>query len=256
MYEIHAGPVARLVEDDSRAFTLDLSDVPPEPKEDWMPPMNNLRWRVEFFFTGSGVGTGIVWWKNACKEWAEWVKDFTKPTGKIKDVTASIVAPDDSEEMKAQKIYAAVMKLENTAFTREKSKAERKKEKLKDINRAEDVWKQQAGSDDEIALLYVALARAAGLQVQPMKVVDRNRAMFDDSPQPMMIVDVVFDDNSKLVSSSFFWLSSAACFPSPCDAFGCVTLRPTEVGDCVELFCDDCVSLTVRTERSTRESGS
>ena len=73
------------------------------------------------------------------------------------------------------------MKLENTAFTRTKSKAERKKEKIKDINKAEDVWKQQSGTDDEIALLYVALARAAGLKAWPMKVVDRSRAMFDPS---------------------------------------------------------------------------
>ena len=56
-----------------------------------------------------------------------------------------------------------------------------------------------------------------------------------------------------MVSSSFFWLSSAACLPSPCAGLGCGTLRPTEVGDCVVLFCEVCVSLTVRTERSTRE---
>ena len=36
-------------------------------------------------------------------------------------------------------------------------------------------------NDDKIALLYVALARAAGLKAWPMKVVDRNRAMFDAS---------------------------------------------------------------------------
>jgi hypothetical protein len=48
------------------------------------------------------------------------------------------------------------MKLENTRFTRQKSEAERKAEKLKVIKDADDVWKQQSGSDDEIALLYVA----------------------------------------------------------------------------------------------------
>ena len=73
------------------------------------------------------------------------------------------------------------MKLENTDFTRKKSQVERKKDKLKDIGKAEDVWKQQSGSADEIALLYVAFARAAGLTVWPMKVVNRNRALFDSS---------------------------------------------------------------------------
>jgi hypothetical protein len=71
------------------------------------------------------------------------------------------------------------MKLDNTRFSRTKSEAERKAEKLKPIKDAEDVWKQQSGSDDEIALLYVALARAAGLKVWPMQVTDRSRAIFD-----------------------------------------------------------------------------
>jgi hypothetical protein len=71
------------------------------------------------------------------------------------------------------------MKLDNTRFARKKSEAERKAEKLKVIKNADDVWKQQSGSDDEIALLYVALARAAGLKAWPMQVVNRSRALFD-----------------------------------------------------------------------------
>jgi hypothetical protein len=90
-----------------------------------------------------------------------------------------MVSATDSDEQKARKIYAAVMKLDNTRFSRKKSEAERKAEKLKVIKDAEDVWKQQSGSDDEIALLYVALARAAGLKVWPMQVTDRSRAIFD-----------------------------------------------------------------------------
>jgi hypothetical protein len=180
MYSSHVGPNAKVIQDKRDAMTLDMTDIPPEPDEDWMPPLNTLRWRVEFF-SSFGVTTGEAFWDDARKNWASWVQDFIKPTGQIKSIVAGIVAPDDSEAIKAQKIYSAVMKLENTAFTRTKSKAERKKEKIKDINKAEDVWKQQAGMDDEIALLYVALARAAGLKAWPMKVVDRNRAMFDAS---------------------------------------------------------------------------
>ena len=69
------------------------------------------------------------------------------------------------------------MKLDNTRFTRKKSEAERKAQKLKTIKAAEDVWNQKSGSDDNIALLYVALGRAAGLKVWPMQVVDRSRAI-------------------------------------------------------------------------------
>jgi hypothetical protein len=181
LYSSYVGPNAKVVQDKKKAFSLDITDVPPEPDDDWMPPLNTLRWRVEFFSRDLLFTTGLEFWNNELSFWASWVLEFTKPTPQLKNVLSGIIAADDSEEKKAEKIYSAVMKLENTAFTREKSKGERKKEKLKDIKKAEDVWKQQAGSDDEIALLYVALARTADLKVWPMKVVDRNRAMFDAS---------------------------------------------------------------------------
>jgi transglutaminase-like putative cysteine protease len=160
-------------------LTLDIADVPPQPDEDWMPPLNTIRWRVEFYYTR--VDTAKEFWDDATKSWAVWVRDFINPNGFLKKTVAELVAPGDTDEQKAAKIYAAVQKLENTRFTREKSEAERKKEKIKDINNVEDVWKQKRGTDDEIALLYVALARAAGLQAWPMQVVDRSRAIFDGS---------------------------------------------------------------------------
>jgi transglutaminase-like putative cysteine protease len=160
-------------------LTLDIADVPPEPNEDWMPPLNTIRWRVEFYYTR--FDSGEKFWENAEQIWSERVREVTNPSGHLKKIVADIIAPGDTDEQKAAKIYAAVQKLENTRFTRTKSEAERKKEKIKDINNIEDVWKQKRGTDDEIALLYVALARAAGLQAWPMQVVDRSRAIYDGS---------------------------------------------------------------------------
>jgi len=177
MYATRIDSDEKVVKDKKGNITLDIADVPPEPNEDWMPPLNTIRWRVEFYYTR--VNTAKEFWDKAGKSWASWVLEFINPSGHINNFVAQIVAPGDTDEQKAAKIYAAVQKIENTRFTRTKSEAERKKNKLKDINKAEDVWKQQRGTDDEIALLYVALARAAGLNAIPMKVVDRSRALFD-----------------------------------------------------------------------------
>ncbi|MGA2350422.1 MAG: DUF3857 domain-containing protein [Terracidiphilus sp.] len=188
VYSMHLGPDANVVRDKkgspvvcnkNNVYTLDITDVPPQPDDDWMPPLNVLRWHVEFYY--SSFSAVKEYWDSAGKNWAEWVRNFTNPSSLLKKAVADTVSENDSEEQKARKIYAAVQKLENTRFTRKKSEAERKKEKLKEINKAEDVWKQQSGTDDEIALLYVALARAAGLTVWPMKIVDRSRAVFDET---------------------------------------------------------------------------
>jgi hypothetical protein len=179
LYAFRLPPNTRPALENLDTQTLDLTDVPPQPDEEWMPPLNTLRWHVEFYLTP--LNNSKDFWIAAGKDWADMVRDFTSPTGGIKKVVAEIIAPADSDEQKAKKIYAAVQKLDNTAFSRVKSKTERKELKIKDIHKAEDVWKQKSGSDDEITLLYVALARAAGLKVWPMWVVNRNRAIFDKS---------------------------------------------------------------------------
>jgi hypothetical protein len=168
---------AKVENDHKGNCTLDVTDVPALPDDDWMPPLNTVTWRVWFFH--STDATPQIFWDRVERSWAEFVREYTKTTGTLKKAASGMTDSHDTDTQKAQKIYAAVMKLENTDFTRVKSKGERKTEKIKDIHNAQDVWREQGGSADEIALLYVALCRAAGLDVDPMRVADRSRAIFD-----------------------------------------------------------------------------
>ncbi len=177
MYGVHVGNGTQIVRDNLGRFTFDITDVPPIPTEDWMPPLNSLKWRVNFYYTQ--YTSGPEFWRSEGKHWAKDAERFANPTRTLQQAASAIVAPGDTEEQKARKIYAAVMQLDNTSFSRQKSEAERKKEKLKDIKAAEDVWNQKSGTANELALLYVALTRGAGLQTYPMQVVNRNSAIFD-----------------------------------------------------------------------------
>jgi hypothetical protein len=177
MWATHAKPGTKVVSDAMGRYTYDVEDVPALPEEDWMPPLNSLTMRVLFFY--SGFHDGLQFWQETGKEWAKDTEKFADADKTIKSSVAELVSTGDSEEQKAKKLYDAVMKLENTDFTRHKSAEERKKENIKEIKKAEDVWTQKSGSSDDLALLYVAMARAAGLQVVPMQVVNRDRAIFD-----------------------------------------------------------------------------
>ncbi|HWT65487.1 MAG TPA: DUF3857 domain-containing protein [Terracidiphilus sp.] len=179
MWSLHAKPDSKIVEDSRQHYTLDITDIPATPSEDWMPPLNSLNWRCQFYYTQ--YTTGQDFWQNESKRWAHEADNFADPGKDLPKAVAGIVAPTDSESLKAHKIYDAVMKLDNTDFSREKSAAERKKENLKNIKNASDVWNQKSAPGDELALLYVAMARAAGLKAYPAKVVNRNRAIFDPS---------------------------------------------------------------------------
>ena len=158
-------------------FTIDLIDVPPIPDEDWMPPINTIRWRVQFYFTYARNARDF--WDSESKIWNLGNENFLHISNTIKKAAAGLVNSEDTDEQKARKIYAAVMKLDNTDWSRVKSQAERKKEKLKEIHSVDDIWKNQSGPGNAIALIYVALARAAGLKAWPAQVVDRNLALFD-----------------------------------------------------------------------------
>lgn len=179
MYGVIGPKESKIVSDSTGRYTYDVSDVPPFPSDDWMPPLDSIHWHVAFYYTG--YTSGAEFWQKEGKRWAKETDHFAAPSKNLKEAVFKIVAPSDTDEQKARKIYEEVMKFDNTDFTREKSSAERKAEKLKQIKDAEDVWNQKSGSSDNIALLFVALGRAAGLHVYPMQVVNRNRALFDQN---------------------------------------------------------------------------
>ena len=90
-----------------------------------------------------------------------------------------LIAPGDSDLDKAKKLYAAVQALDNTDYSRKKTESEMKQLKLKAAKHAEDTWAQKSGSSEDIAMLYLAMLRAAGLTAYAVKVVDRDKAVFD-----------------------------------------------------------------------------
>lgn len=177
MYYISGTRQIQVQRDPQGHYAVDAADVPALPDEDWMPPLNALAWRIQFYYTH--VTTTTEFWQTEAKYWQKNADHFANPSKGLKEAATGIVGAGDSEEVKARKLYDAVMKLDNTDFGRAKSQAEMKKAKIKPAKDAEDVWKQKSGGSDQLAELYIALARAAGLTAYPMYVVNRNDAIFD-----------------------------------------------------------------------------
>src|ERR1700674_5160153 len=90
---------------------LDLNDVPPFVKEPFMPPLDVLLWRVNFYYQ---VGTKPEeYWKDQGKFWNKDIENFLGRKRGVQEVVAQIVATSDSPEQKVHKIYAYVAQLEN-----------------------------------------------------------------------------------------------------------------------------------------------
>jgi transglutaminase-like putative cysteine protease len=160
-------------------YTVDVTDVPPAPDEEWTPPINSYLYRVVFYYKSSG--SAAAFWKDDGKLWSKDVDRFANTSKPIHDAVDGLIATGDSDLDKAKKLYKAVQDLDNTDYSRHKSESELKQLKLKVAKRAEDTWAQKSGSSEDIAQLYLAMLRAAGLTAYAVKVVNRGEGMFDQT---------------------------------------------------------------------------
>jgi len=159
-------------------FTLDIQNVPAIREEADAPPLDATRYRVRFYWTP--YVTAADYWDGEQKRWSKGIDEFASSTDKIRSLAAELTAGASTPEAKARKLYDAVQSLENTDFTRARSDAERMQMHMKrELKRAEDIWNEKSGTSDQIAALYLALARAAGLDAYAMQVSDRSRRIFD-----------------------------------------------------------------------------
>src|SRR5260370_18879301 len=89
-----------------------------------------------------------------------------------------LIAASDTGEAKLRKIYTRVQQVRAVSYESEKTEKERKQENLKENKNAEDVLNRGYAFANEINLLFVALARAAGFEAYPVLVTSRTRSFF------------------------------------------------------------------------------
>ncbi len=186
---------APLINDAMGRFILDVNDVPAAPDEEYMPPIESVLYKVVFYYKGSY--TAEQFWEDEAKRWSKDVDHFADPSTAIHAAVDGIVAPTDSELDKAKKLYTAVQALDNTDYSREKSESEMKQLKMKAAKRAEDTWAQKSGNSEDIALLYLAMLRAAGLKAWALRVKNRDNGPFD----PTYMYADQFDDTLVILDS-------------------------------------------------------
>ena len=157
-------------------FELNVHDVPPAPEEEYMPPTTSLTYRVLFYY--SPYRSREEYWKSEGKHWAKLTDKFIGSGPAVHAAVQELTSPADTQDQKLRKLYAAVMKLENTDFTREHTSSEEKSEGLKDVHDADDILIRKRGSSDQLTELFVSMARAAGMKAYVALISSRDRDLF------------------------------------------------------------------------------
>jgi hypothetical protein len=189
---------------------LNVQNIAPIPQFEYMPPIRSFSYRVQFYY--SPYSNAAEYWKNEGKGWSKSTDNFIGPDTKVKAAVQTLISPGDTQEQKLRKLYAAVMTLDNTAFDRQRSAAEDKAEGLNPPKSTDDIWTRKRGTENQIAELFIAMARAAGIKAYAMALTPRDNNLFNQSylsfsqlPDLLAIVnvdgkDVTFDPGQRYCS--------------------------------------------------------
>jgi hypothetical protein len=172
-------PGSNDMSDQHSLIQLNVHDIPPAPHEEYMPPLNSFTYRVLFYY--SAYRTADEYWKSEGKYWAKDKDKLIGPGPGVNAAVRELIASTDTQEQRLHKFYAAVMQLENTDYTREHSTAEEKAQGLKDIRTTDDIWARKRGSSDQLAALFVAMARASGMKAYLVSITNRDHNIFSKS---------------------------------------------------------------------------
>jgi transglutaminase-like putative cysteine protease len=159
---------------------MESANIPAFQIEDFMPPENELKYRVDFEYSEQSAETQPdKFWKQRGKALNGQVETFLGKRKDMEQAVAQMVSPSDSPEAKAQKIYARVQQLKNTSYEVEKTDQEQKREQAKKIKTAADLLKAGSGDGRDITWVYLALVRAAGIEAYPIWASSRSEYFFN-----------------------------------------------------------------------------
>jgi hypothetical protein len=179
-----------------RIVRMEASNIPAFQTEDYMPPPNELKSRVDFIYESNLVEKDQAsFWKHFGKERNGQLESFIGKRKAMEQAVAQIVSPSDSQDVKLRKIYDRVQQIRNTTYEVQKTEQEEKRAKEKPPENVEEVWKRGYGDGVQLTWMFLGLARAAGFEAYGCWVSDRRNYLFS----PVMMQSAKLNSNVVLV---------------------------------------------------------
>jgi len=168
-------------------YVLDLTDVPPIPQESFAPPLNTEAYSVDFFYTYTPDVKD--YWQKQMGFWTKELNAYTAPTQTLQNAVREFVSPSDSPEEKAKKLYDVVQKIQNTDSSPDGAPLTGSEWIPK--GKVDSVLLNKKGSSNQIAFLYLALLRTAGINARPQRIASRSLRIFSAQYMDNIQLDTV-----------------------------------------------------------------
>jgi hypothetical protein len=160
-------------------YEMEVANMPAFESEGYMPPEEDLKPQMRFFYIGPGASTAEKFWQEAGRKWNDEAEHFIGNRKEISQAAAEAIGNETDPEQKLRKLYARAQQIRNLTYERERTEQEQKKENLKVNQNAGDVLSRGTGDRDDITRFFVALARSAGFEASIVRVGDRKNKFFD-----------------------------------------------------------------------------
>jgi hypothetical protein len=172
---------------------LEINDIPAFEEEDFAPPSEVLKMRVNFYYGTDKMAKPQEFWKEEGKYWNKEVDKFAGHSAGVAAAVSKTISPTDSADQKARKIYAYVQKIKNLNYSSNEGRLEELlSREAREKRTVADVMEKNEGFRDEIARLYWAMAKAANLPAFVMRVADRDEYFFQQNiPNPAQLTSEV-----------------------------------------------------------------
>jgi hypothetical protein len=245
-----------------KVIRLEASNLAAFQTEDFMPPANEMKSRVDFIYdSDSAEPDPAKYWKKIGKRRNDQLESFVGKRKAMEAAVAQIVSSNDPPETKLRKIYDRVQQLRNTSYEIRKTEQEEKRDKEKPPENVEELWKRGYGDGTQLTWLYLGLVRAAGFEAYGCWVSARNEYFFSPKTEQsaklnanVVLVkvngkDMYFDPGAKFVPFGLLtwfetgvpglkldkdggtWIATTMPEPSQSQTRRAGTLKVTETGD-------------------------
>ena len=164
----------------SGGYELDVENMAAFESEGYMPPEEDLKPQMRFFYVSRANSNPEKFWQDAGRKWNDEAEHFIGNRKEISQAAAQAIGNETDPEQKLRKLYARAQQVRNLTYERERTEQEQKKEKIKSNQNAGDVLARGIGSRDDITRLFVALSRSAGFNASVVRVGDRKNKFFEN----------------------------------------------------------------------------
>jgi Transglutaminase-like superfamily/Domain of Unknown Function with PDB structure (DUF3857) len=158
---------------------MEIQNVPKFDSEEYMPPKDDYRPVVLFYYGGREMATPEKFWDEWQKLISEYVEKFIGNSREVREAALQAMGNETDPQKKLRKLYERAQQIRNLSYERERSREEEKSEHIKRNISAQEVLQHGQGTSWDVNALFTALARAAGFEATMLGVSDRTERSFN-----------------------------------------------------------------------------